>query len=210
MLTPYKTVRENSEVEIIINKSRFIGRAFPVESEEEALSLLSSIRKQHYDATHNCYAYVIRNGAARFSDDGEPSGTAGMPRMEVLKHNDIQNVLVIVTRYFGGILLGAGGLVRAYSRSASEAVKASVPVCVTPGTMLKIVLDYSRYNALCDFIRANAVVDNIEYAENITLDIILESDRVEKFSADLTEKTDGRVVPQILGERYMSIEEKLD
>ena len=208
MLTPYRTIRKQSEVNIIINKSRFIGRAFPVSTEDEALQILASIRKQHYDATHNCYAYVIRNGAARFSDDGEPSGTAGMPIMDVLKTNELQNTLIIVTRYFGGILLGAGGLVRAYSRSAADAVTEAEPVQVTPGTKLKLTLDYSRYNAIEDFIRANTVIDSIDYTDSVTLNLLIKTDRAEEFISSITEKTDGRCTPQITGEEYMSIKEQ--
>lgn len=205
---PYKTVNKSSEEEIIINKSRFIGRAFHVESEEEALSILAAIRKQHYDATHNCYAYIIREGgAARFSDDGEPSGTAGMPMMEVLKAKGVTDTLVIVTRYFGGILLGAGGLVRAYSRSTTAAVDAANVVLMTPGTSMKIVIDYSRFNAIEDFIRANCVVENIEYMENITLLLTIESEKQKDFSDKLTEKTDGKIVPEVLGEVYMKVAE---
>ena len=208
MLSAYKTVKEKSEIEIVINKSRFIGRAYPVSSEEEALSILEKIRKQHYDATHNCYAYVIKDGAARFSDDGEPSGTAGMPMMEVLKAKDLVNVLVIVTRYFGGILLGAGGLVRAYSKSCADAVSAAHPVSVLPGSQFRIVTDYSRFNAISDFLRSNAEITDITYAENVTVTLIIESTRAAAFCADLTEKTDGRIIPEFLGEEYMHIEDK--
>ena len=206
-LTPYNTIKQKSETEIIINKSRFISRAYPVETEQEALSILAEIRKKHYDATHNCYAYVVRGGGARFSDDGEPSGTAGMPMMEVLKAKQLTNTLVIVTRYFGGILLGAGGLVRAYSRSAADAVSAAKPVMVTPGTKLRLVCDYSRFNSLEDFIRSSCIVENIEYTENITLTLMIKSDAVQNFMSDVIEKSDGRLAAQIIGEDYMSIEE---
>ena len=107
-LKPYRTVKGNSETEYVINRSRFIGRCFPVSDESEALQILERIKKQHWDATHNCFAYRLRSGAARYSDDGEPQGTAGMPMMEVLLKRDLYDVLVISTRYFGGILLGAG------------------------------------------------------------------------------------------------------
>ena len=203
MLSPYKTISARSETETIINKSRFIGRAYPVQTEDEALSILAAIRKQHYDATHNCYAYVIKDGAARFSDDGEPSGTAGMPMMEVLKAKNLVNTLVIVTRYFGGILLGAGGLVRAYSGSCADAVKEARPVTVVPGTKVVVKADYSRYNAIADFLNASGEVKATDYAEEVTVTLVIRSDDVEKFTAVLTEKTDGRITPEILGEEYM-------
>ena len=113
------------EDEFVEKKSRFIGRIWPVESEEEALSHIQAMKKQHYDATHNCWAYVIKDGAVRFSDDGEPGGTAGMPMVQVLQREGLFNVVCVVTRYFGGILLGAGGLVRAYTKGTKLATHAS-------------------------------------------------------------------------------------
>lgn len=208
MLLPYKTIARRSETETVINRSRFIGRAYPVQTEDEALSILAAIRKQHYDATHNCFAYIIKDGAARFSDDGEPSGTAGMPIMEVLKSRELVNTLVIVTRYFGGILLGAGGLVRAYSGSCADAVRAAVPVSILPGTKLTVSLDYSRYNALEDFLRANTVISDIRYAENVTLTLLIKSSKLDKFISDITEKTDGRIIPDVCGEEYMQTDDE--
>ena len=125
----------------------------------------------------------------------------------VLKAKGVTDTLVIVTRYFGGILLGAGGLVRAYSRSTTAAVDAANVVLMTPGTSMKIVIDYSRFNAIEDFIRANCVVENIEYMENITLLLTIESEKQKDFSDKLTEKTDGRIVPEVLGEVYMKVAE---
>ena len=115
-MNPYRTLRQSASDEFVINKSRFIGYAAPCETEAEALAFLQSIRTKHKDATHNCYAYIIGQNAGimRYSDDGEPGGTAGLPMMEVLKHQGVVNCCCVVTRYFGGVLLGAGGLVRAY------------------------------------------------------------------------------------------------
>ena len=141
-MKPYKSVKQRSEAEYTVNRSRFIGRCFPVDSEEAALCLLGDIRKKHWDATHNCFAYRIGdNAAARFSDDGEPGGTAGKPIMDVLTGRGLTNVLCVVTRYFGGILLGAGGLVRAYSKSAADAVTKAGVVSYLPGTILDIPMD---------------------------------------------------------------------
>ena len=113
------------EDEFIEKKSRFIGRCWPVETEEEALEKIAAMKKQHYDATHNCWAYIIKDGGMRFSDDGEPGGTAGNPMMQVLQREQIYNVVCVVTRYFGGVLLGAGGLVRAYTKGAKIAIDAA-------------------------------------------------------------------------------------
>ena len=127
MMKAYKTLLQEASDEVIINKSRFIGYAAPVKTVEEALSFLDRIRTKHKDATHNCYAYIIGSnmGIMRYSDDGEPGGTAGLPIIEVLKARGVTNCCVVVTRYFGGTLLGTGGLVRAYQSSASEVVNAS-------------------------------------------------------------------------------------
>ena len=126
-MNPYRTLRQFASDEFIINKSRFIGYAAPCETEAEALAFLQSIRTKHKDATHNCYAYIIGQNAGimRYSDDGEPGGTAGLPMMEVLKHQGVVNCCCVVTRYFGGVLLGAGGLVRAYTQGAVVALKAA-------------------------------------------------------------------------------------
>ena len=121
----YLVPTDFGEDEFTEKKSRFIGRVWPVETEEEALEKIQQMKKQHYDATHNCWAYIIKDGAVRFSDDGEPGGTAGMPMLQVLQREGLFNIVCVVTRYFGGILLGAGGLVRAYTKGAKIAVDAA-------------------------------------------------------------------------------------
>ncbi|MBS1480873.1 MAG: YigZ family protein [Christensenellaceae bacterium] len=201
----FKTIAHASEEEFVINRSRFIGRCFPIKTEEEALAHLAAIRKQHYDATHNCYAYRVgtRGETARFSDDGEPSGTAGMPMMEVLTANGVTNVLCIVTRYFGGILLGAGGLVRAYSRGAAEAVRAADVLHYVPGTALEFSVDYARYGAVEAFVRANAQVDRLDFAEAVHLRVLVEDSAAARFSAEIVERTDGRAAPVSCGGGYL-------
>lgn len=207
-MKPYKSVKQCSEAEYTVNRSRFIGRCFPVESEEAALCLLGDIRKKHWDATHNCFAYRIgENAAARFSDDGEPGGTAGKPIMDVLTGRGLTNVLCVVTRYFGGILLGAGGLVRAYSRSAADAVTKAGVVSYLPGTVLDIPMDYSRYGALEGFIRANAEVRNVAFAQNVVVTVAVEDTNLLKFMKEVTERSDGRCTPVTIGTGYMKKEE---
>lgn len=208
MMKPYKSVKQCSEAEYTVNRSRFIGRCFPVESEEAALYLLGDIRKKHWDATHNCFAYRIgENAAARFSDDGEPGGTAGKPIMDVLTGRGLTNVLCVVTRYFGGILLGAGGLVRAYSKSAADAVTKAGMVSYLPGTILDIPMDYSRYGALEGFIRANAEVRNVAFAQNVVVTVAVEDTNLLKFMKEVTERSDGRCTPVTIGTGYMKKEE---
>jgi len=207
-MKPYKSVKQCSEAEYTVNRSRFIGRCFPVESEEAALCLLGDIRKKHWDATHNCFAYRIGdNAAARFSDDGEPGGTAGKPIMDVLTGRGLTNVLCVVTRYFGGILLGAGGLVRAYSKSAADAVTKAGVVSYLPGTILDIPMDYSRYGALEGFIRANAEVRNVAFAQNVVVTVAVEDTNLLKFMKEVTERSDGRCTPVTIGTGYMKKEE---
>lgn len=207
-MKPYKSVKQGSEAEYTVNRSRFIGRCFPVESEEAALCLLGDIRKKHWDATHNCFAYRIgENAAARFSDDGEPGGTAGKPIMDVLTGRGLTNVLCVVTRYFGGILLGAGGLVRAYSKSAADAVAKAGVVSYLPGTILDIPMDYSRYGALEGFIRANAEVRNVAFAQNVVVTVAVEDTNLLKFMKEVTERSDGRCTPVTIGTGYMKKEE---
>ena len=207
-MKPYKSVKQCSEAEYTVNRSRFIGRCFPVDSEEAALCLLGDIRKKHWDATHNCFAYRIgENAAARFSDDGEPGGTAGKPIMDVLTGRGLTNVLCVVTRYFGGILLGAGGLVRAYSKSAAEAVAKAGMVSYLPGTILDIPMDYSRYGALEGFIRANGEVRNVAFAQNVVVTAAVEDTNLLKFMKEVTERSDGRCTPVTIGTGYMKKEE---
>lgn len=202
----YRTVQRAARCEIVINRSRFIGRCFPVQSEGEALAFLNDIRKENWDASHHCFAYRIgETGAiARYSDDGEPGGTAGKPIMDVLMGKALVNTLVVVTRYFGGVLLGAGGLVRAYSRSAAEAAEQAEPVCMQPGTELTVTLSYARYQAAEPFLRARAQIISCDFAEEVTLRVMADAAQAEALIAAITEKTDGRAVICITGAGYFA------
>ena len=207
-LRPYKTLLRRAEEEFVINKSVFIGHGMPVETEEQALAFLSEMRQTYKDATHNCYAYILReNNTVRHSDDGEPGGTAGKPIMDVLTGKGLTNVLCVVTRYFGGILLGAGGLVRAYSKSAADAVTKAGMVSYLPGTILDIPMDYSRYGTLEGFIRANAEVQNVAFAENVVVTAAVEDANLLKFMKEVTERSDGRCTPVTIGTGYMKKDE---
>ncbi|MBQ1684796.1 MAG: YigZ family protein [Clostridia bacterium] len=188
-----------------MNRSRFIGRCFPVTSEEEAITRLEEIRKLHYDATHNCYAYSLLGGIRRFSDDGEPGGTAGMPIMDTLIRTETENALIVVTRYFGGILLGSGGLVRAYSRSASDALNEAGVGVMTPCSVIEFSVDYTRYGALEGFVRANSVVRGTEFTDSIRFICLVPTERADAFTADVIERTDGRSRPVVTGEEFLPI-----
>ena len=203
-LKPYKTARAASETEFTVNKSRFIGRCFPVSSEEEALARLDEIRKLHHDATHNCWAYNLRGGIMRFSDDGEPGGTAGMPIMDTLIRSETLDAIIIVTRYFGGILLGSGGLVRAYSKSASDALSSAGVLQMLPCSEIEFFVDYSRYGGIEGFVRSNSTVKNTESLDNIRFNCLVPFDDAEGFIAEIIERTDGRSSPKIISEEYLA------
>ena len=203
-LKPYKTARAASETEFTVNKSRFIGRCFPVSSDEEALARLDEIRKLHHDATHNCWAYNLRGGIMRFSDDGEPGGTAGMPIMDTLIRSETLDAIIIVTRYFGGILLGSGGLVRAYSKSASDALSSAGVLQMLPCSEIEFFVDYSRYGGIEGFVRSNSTVKNTEFLDNIRFNCLVPFDDAEGFIAEIIERTDGRSSPKIISEEYLA------
>ncbi|MBR6028425.1 MAG: YigZ family protein [Clostridia bacterium] len=195
VLRPYKTLRAAALDEFIVNKSRFIGHAAPVQSEEEALRFLDSIRREFRDATHNCYAYTIgaNMGVMRYSDDGEPGGTAGLPMMEVIKHQQVCNCCVVVTRYFGGILLGAGGLVRAYTQGCAIALKAAGVVVMEPTASYLCEVDYPLWDRVQYAMKALPVqLTDVSYAGAVSFTLLTRSRDAEEALAVLTRVTDGR------------------
>ena len=195
MTAPYKTLRNAASDEFIIHKSRFIGYASPAQTEEEALAFLQSIRTKHKDATHNCYAYVIgRNaGVMRYSDDGEPGGTAGLPMMEVLKAQGVVNCCVVVTRYFGGVLLGAGGLVRAYTQGCAVALKAAQVVVMEPSRRYLCEVGYPLWDRVQHTLRALPVqLLGSEFTTAVTFTLLMREKDSDDVLAELTRITDGR------------------
>ena len=208
-MTPYRTAAGYGEAEYEDKRSRFIGHIKPVTSENEAKAFIDEMRRTYADATHNVFAYVLREGnILRWSDDGEPGGTAGMPIMDTLIRSETENALIIVTRYFGGILLGSGGLVRAYSRSAADALSAAGSVTMTPCAEIEFVTDYTRFGGIEGFVRKNSTVRNIEFLENIKFNCLVETKKADAFIADIIEWTDGRSAPRMLGEEYLPLAEK--
>ena len=193
----FRTVREPSEIEIVINKSRFIGRCYPVAEEREALEILERIRKQHWDATHNCYAYSIgvSGQTARFSDDGEPSGTAGLPMRDAIRKNGVTNLVCIATRYFGGVLLGAGGLVRAYAKTAAESIRAAGRVDMRCCAAYEATVPYPLWGRVESILRTEALLENTAYAESIEVRLSVPLDREAALLKQLSDRTDGRVLP---------------
>ena len=176
------------EDEFVEKKSRFIGRVWLVETEEEALEKIQAMKKQHYDATHNCWAYIIKDGAVRFSDDGEPGGTAGMPMLQVLQREGLYNVVCVVTRYFGGILLGAGGLVRAYTKGAKIAVDAAGKSMKRVWTVLYVPCPYNFYERVKLEVEAfGGIIRNTEFTSEVELEILMPEAQAQPFLDKLTD-----------------------
>ena len=182
------------EDEFIEKKSRFIGRVWCVETEEEALEKIQQMKKQHYDATHNCWAYVIKDGPMRFSDDGEPGGTAGNPMMQVLQREQLFNVVCVVTRYFGGVLLGAGGLVRAYTKGAKIAIDAAGKSMKRVWSVLYVPCPYTFYERVKLEVAAfDGLIRDTQFGAEVELEILVAEEKAQAFLDRLTDMTSGTV-----------------
>ena len=204
-LKPYKTLIKRADDFFIVNKSRFIGYGCPCETEEEALQFLSEIRTKHKDATHNCYAYVIGKNAGimRYSDDGEPGGTAGLPMMEVLKAQGVVNCCVVVTRYFGGVLLGAGGLVRAYTQGAVIALKAAQVVIMEPSQRYLCEVAYPLWDRVTHALKTMPVqLVSSEFTTAVGFTLLVREKDAEAMIADLTRLTDAKFEYLLEDESY--------
>ncbi len=207
MTAPYRTLRQSGSDELIIQKSRFIGYAAPCETEEDALAFLQQIRTKHKDAPHNCYAYVIgRNmGVMRYSDDGEPGGTAGLPIMEVIKAQGVTNCCVVVTRYFGGILLGAGGLVRAYTQGCAVALKAAQVVVMEPSRQYLCEVAYPLWDKVQHTLRALPVqLLSTEFTTAVTFTLLVREKDSGSVLSTLTQTTDARFESMLEDESFQA------
>ena len=212
-LKSYKTLLRRADDEFVINKSRFIGHGAPVQSEDEALCFLREMRQKYADASHNCYAYIIgpNMGVMRYSDDGEPGGTAGMPIIEVMKARMVTNACVVVTRYFGGILLGAGGLVRAYSQGAAAAIDASGVGVMHPTARYMVDVPYPMLSRVEYYLKtAPVIVEDKDFASDITLTMLVRVTDEEGLIRDLTQLSDGRLEPLRFDELYYPWRESVD
>ena len=212
-MKPYKTLLRAASDEFVVNKSRFIGHGCPCETEEAALAFLAEIRARHKDATHNCYAYIVgaNMGIMRYSDDGEPGGTAGMPIIEVMKARGVTNCAVVVTRYFGGILLGAGGLVRAYSQGAAAALNACGVGVMHPTARYLLEVPYPMLGRLEFFLKTEpVVVEEKQFADAVILTLVVRTSDEEAFSARLTNMSEGRLEPLRCEEFYRPWPERRD
>lgn len=203
----YKTVEFESSDEFTEKKSRFIGYVKPVKTQAEAVEFINSIKSKHWDATHNVSAYVLKeNNIQRSSDDGEPSGTAGVPVLDVLLKEGLVDVCVVVTRYFGGTLLGAGGLIRAYSHGSKIAVDAGHIITMAPCKIITVSVDYSFYDRinimLADF---GANIENSEFADKVNIEFSLKESLVDNLSKTLTEQSNGKYTLNIIGEKFAKV-----
>ena len=199
----YLVPTQFGEDEFYEKKSHFIGRVWPVETEEEALAKIQEMKKQHYDATHNCWAYIIRDGAVRFSDDGEPGGTAGMPMLQVLQREGLYNIVCVVTRYFGGILLGAGGLVRAYTKGAKIAVDAAGKSMKRVWTVLYVPCPYTFYERVKLLVEAcEGMIRQTDFGAEVELELLFPEAMTPAFLEKLTDMTSGTVEGMEVGQEY--------
>jgi uncharacterized YigZ family protein len=209
MLAQYKTLKQLGVSEIVIKKSRFIGHAKPADSEEEAMQFIESVKKEHWSATHNCYAYMIgeRDECQKQSDDGEPSGTAGKPILEVIKNQGLKNVVVVVTRYFGGIMLGAGGLIRAYTDGAVAGIAAAVPVYRVLHEEVRVDIDYTWHGKVENELRnRGTLLGETQFTDKVSLLCLPKAADAAAFIAWMTDLTQGKAIITKGEKRYIEHE----
>ena len=211
MLPKYYTVKGPGENEIVIEKSRFIAHVARTETEEEAQEFIQNIKKAHWNATHNCSAYMIgeHDQIQKANDDGEPSGTAGVPILEVLKKKHLKDTVVVVTRYFGGIKLGAGGLIRAYSKATSEGINATGVVQRKLTRIISTKIDYTWLGKLENELRSSVYpIKEIHYLDTVVIDTYVEEEQTESFTQWMIELTNGQ--GEISNGELVYLEEEID
>lgn len=206
-MNEYITLDRAASDEFVEKKSRFIGYARPVANEQEALDFIAEIKAKHWDAKHNVYAYCIREGnICRYSDDGEPSGTAGIPVLNVLQKNNLTDCAVVVTRYFGGILLGGGGLVRAYSHGAAIGVNAAEIVIMRMCSQYTLSCDYNQYGRINSLIAECGGLDIItDFGADVIISFTMTEDDFDLFKPKLADASNGSVSAEKKGEKYVKI-----
>lgn len=207
IMKEYKTVEFESSDEFVEKKSRFIGYVKPVKTQAEASDFINSIKSKHWDATHNVSAYILKeNNIQRSSDDGEPSGTAGVPVLDVLLKEGLADVCVVVTRYFGGTLLGAGGLIRAYSHGSKIAVDAGNIITMAPCKIITVSVDYSFYDRmniiLSDF---GANIENNDFSDKVNIEFSIKETLFEGLNKVLTEQSNGKYALNVIGEKFAKV-----
>lgn len=205
-MTEYYIPSGASQTEFTEKRSRFIGRVWPVDSEEQARAHIEETKKLHYDARHNCWCYLIKDGPVRYSDDGEPQGTAGQPMLNVFQREGVENVCCVVTRYFGGILLGAGGLVRAYTQSAKDALDAAGISVVRRWVAMEVPCSYAQFESMRREVLAfGGVVENVDYGADVVLSCLLPEEQAEDFSARILDVSAGTIEVLTAGESMQAV-----
>ena len=204
----YITVERNATAEFTEKRSRFIANVFPVQKESDALEIIAKLKKEYWDAKHNVYAYIIKEGnICRYTDDGEPSGTAGVPVLDVIKKQGIVDCLIVVTRYFGGVLLGTGGLVRAYSTATIKGLHEAHVITMTPCSLCEIECDYGDYDTLIRRLNeSGGDIKDSEFTEKVIVKFAMEESMVGDFTLKLTESFSGRLKVNVTGTVFANIE----
>lgn len=207
MSADYKTVQFESKGEFVEKRSRFIGYCKPITTEQEAVDFINSKRAEHWNATHNVYAYSLREGnIKRYSDDGEPSGTAGMPVLDVILKNDIYDVCIVVTRYFGGVLLGTGGLVRAYSQGAKTALGAGGVVLMQSCTVCSVQCSYNQYGKISSLImELGGTIDDTIYEADVTIKFHIKPEILASLNKKFADATAGEIQASSDSEEYFAL-----
>lgn len=200
----YRIPTGSGASEYVEKRSRFLGLVQPVSSEDEAREIIAACKKQYHDARHNCWCYLLRDGTERYSDDGEPQGTAGMPILEVLRHENLTDCVCVVTRYFGGILLGTGGLVRAYTQGAQVAVAAAGVQRMSLYTVALIACPYNLYDIVTHLLpEYDCAVEETDYGADVTLTVTLPAGGEDRLNAGLAEATAGTVYAEVMETKFM-------
>ena len=206
-MTEYLVPYESAESEFEEKRSRFISHVFLVETEAEARARIEEMKKKYYDARHNCWCYILKSGQKRYSDDGEPQGTAGVPVLDVLEKSDVKDVCVVATRYFGGILLGGGGLVRAYSHTAKIALDSGVIVTMAKCDELCVLSDYNYYGKLASLIPENGgTVISADFADNVKVKFSIPCEKSDNIKNLIVDTSNGRFFAEKIGEKYAETE----
>ena len=205
-MEPYYIPTAAGESEHTEKRSTFLGHVRPVETEDEARDFIAAMKKQYYDARHNCWCYLIRGGAERYSDDGEPQGSAGIPMLEVFRREGVTNVVCVVTRYFGGVLLGTGGLLRAYTKSAKDALSAAGVSAVRRWVCADVQCSYALLERVKNAVAAlSGTLDGLDYGADVTLHLLLPEEAVETFAAQLRDLSAGAATAVVTGETLKAV-----
>ena len=207
-MNEYRIPASPGESELTEKRSRFLGHVRMVESEEEAKAFIAEMKRKYYDARHNCWCYAIRDGAERYSDDGEPQGSAGIPMLEVLRRRGVTNAVCVVTRYFGGVLLGTGGLLRAYTQSTADALDAAGVAVVRAWTEAEARCSYAQAERMkTEAAALGAVTEDVVYGADVTLKLLIPREKTEAVKARLFDASAGSVRLTVTGESFRAVPE---